>query len=124
LLGSLILHNEALLAQALADIGVNVLEPTTQLGVLVSITVDVVQRLEEVRQGGVVGKALDESLLESAMHLFLRCINTHTQVLLNSLHAVSGADVLNGTATVGTGLLGVASVLLSHVKQGFNSLLV
>lgn len=57
-----ILHDEALLLQALADVCVHILEPLAQLRILISIPVDLVYGFEEVVKGGVVGEAFDQSL--------------------------------------------------------------
>jgi hypothetical protein len=87
---------------------VDILEPVAQLGVLLSIVVDGVQRLKEVIQGGVVGETLDKS----------------AQVVLDSLHTVGLNNITGSGATLLGNVLGVASVLLGHVQQGLHSLLV
>lgn len=108
LAGSLILHNEALLPQAPANVSVDVLEPAAQLGILVRITVNVVQRLEKVSQRSVVGKAFNES----------------AEVVLDSFDAVSRPNISDGAATLLADGLSVTSVLLSQVKKSLDSLLV
>lgn len=62
LLGGLVLEDEALLLQALANVGVEVLEETSELGVFVGVTVDLVDRVEEIIHGSAVGEALKHDL--------------------------------------------------------------
>ena len=54
-----VLHNEARLLQAFADVGVDGLEPILELGVLISITVDGVDGVNQVIGRCGIGKALE-----------------------------------------------------------------
>lgn len=106
---------------------VDVLEPSAQLRVLVSITVDVVQRLEEVVQGSVVGKAFNEGLppvLVSKTASRIGVQDTHAQVVLNGPDALVSADLLDSTAALLGDVLGVTGIFLGHAQQGFNGLLI
>ena len=58
----LVLHNIALLLQALADEGVEVFEPATEFRILVSITVDLVDRIKPVVARSAVRETLNEDL--------------------------------------------------------------
>lgn len=51
-----------MLLQTTADEGVELLEPVLELRIAVGITVDLVDRIEKVIEGGVVGEALDNGL--------------------------------------------------------------
>ncbi len=62
LVGGRVLHDEALLLQTLADEVVELAEPVLQLPVVVGITVDGVDGVHDVVEGGVVGESLDQGL--------------------------------------------------------------
>lgn len=62
LLGGTILQDVTLLLQALADVLVEVPEPALELGILIGILVDLVDRIDKVVGGGAVGEALEECL--------------------------------------------------------------
>lgn len=62
LLVGLFLHDVALLLQCFSDVAVEVLEEVLQFGVLFGITVDLVDRVEQVIRGGAVGETLEQDL--------------------------------------------------------------
>jgi hypothetical protein len=57
-----ILHNEALFLEAFANVFVDALEPFLEFGVFLGVTVDVVDRLEEVVSRRAVRESFDQSL--------------------------------------------------------------
>ena len=62
LIGRSILHNIALLLEALANVCVNLLEPVFQLRILVSIAINLVDGIEEGIEGSGIGETLDDCL--------------------------------------------------------------
>ena len=61
-LGSLVSEDETLLSQTFTDVYVDALEPVLELWILISITVDLVERVEQVVKGSEVGESLNKSL--------------------------------------------------------------
>lgn len=57
-----VLHDESLLLEALSDKQIHVLEPSSEFGILLGITVDVVDGLKEVIGRSAIGEALDHCL--------------------------------------------------------------
>jgi hypothetical protein len=57
-----IFHNVTLLLKALPHVGIDLLEPGFQLGVFISIAVNVVDSVEEVIGRSAIGKSLNECL--------------------------------------------------------------
>lgn len=106
LIGSTVLHDVALLAKALSDVGINLLEPVLQLRVSVSVAVDLVDRIHEIVGRSVVGETLNESL----------------EVLLGPLEGSIGVCTLDATNSLLGNVASVASVLLSQIKERVDGL--
>lgn len=62
LFSGLIFHDETLLLQALANVGVEVFKEPSELWVLVGITVDGIDSVKQVIHGGVVGETFEDNL--------------------------------------------------------------
>lgn len=57
-----IIHNEALLLEALPNIGIKLLEPILQFGVAIGIPIELIDRVDQIIERGAIGKPLQESL--------------------------------------------------------------
>jgi hypothetical protein len=62
LVGRSIIHDVTGLLETLADVGVDAFEPILELAIIVGITVNLVDGIEEVIKRGRVGETLNECL--------------------------------------------------------------
>lgn len=102
--GGGIVQNVALLKQAASDEGVRRLEPVLKLPIVISILVDLADRVPEILSGGSVSETL----------------NQNAKVLLRRMKATSG--LLGSAARLLGNLSTMSAILLSEAKEGLDGL--
>jgi hypothetical protein len=108
LMGRLRLENVSFLLKALADEPVDGAEPVLELGIFVSITVDVVDGVYQIVRAGVVGESLEQNL----------------ETLLGGLQVVVLVGTPDVTGTLRSDGPTVTGVSLGQVEEGVDGIVV
>lgn len=118
-----VLHDVALLLEALANVGIDAREPGLELGVLVGVLVDLVQGGKEILTRGIVGEALNQSLEFGQHGLVARDKSwKYLQVSFSLLKGCIGVSTFDGAGSGLTQGAGVTGVCFGHVEQSIDGL--